>query len=215
MSDLRALVEQDTLGAAGEGVWTELKASKRGDLIIIDWYRQMAIEQRAFQVRAGTVTTPLVGDVVITDAAAEMCVDAASGLTVIPTYLNISVRLGTGTLHEYAAKSVASASTLGTAFVPLPLYLGGVAASSTARVAAAGAVTVGAELATTTRRHWNAANPVAVGAGNTLTVFEWKPVAPPVIAGVGCFYVQIAATTTGPSYYANFDYIELPTTAVS
>lgn len=214
-SNLTAYVSQDTLLAAGENTWANVKASKRGDLVIIDWYAMMAQEGRVFQVRAGTITTPLIGDVVITDASAEMCADAASGTTIIPTYLNASIRLGTGTLHEYAAKSVGAVSTAGTAFVPLNLLQGGTAATSTARVAAAGGVSVAAELATTTRRHWTAANPVAVGAGNTLTVFDWRPVAPPVNVGPACFYVQIAATGTGPSYYAHFNYVELPTTAIS
>lgn len=208
-------VAQDTLSATGEGQWMALKSSKRGDLIIIDWFSQMAIEGRCFQVRAGTITTPIVGDVVITDASAEMCADAATGTTIIPSYLNIGIRLGTGTLHEYAAKSVGAVSTAGTAFVPLNLLVGGNAATSTARAATAGGVTVAAELATTTRRHWTYSNPVAVGAGNEVTTMEWKPRTPPVVVGPGCFYVQIAATTTGPSYYANFDYVELPTTAIS
>jgi hypothetical protein len=213
--NLTAYVSQDTLPAAGENTWANVRASKRGDLILIDWYAMMAQEGRVFQVRAGTITTPIVGDVVITDSAAEMCADAASGTTIIPAYLNIGIRLGTGTLHEYAAKSVGSVSTAGTAFVPLNLLIGGSAAVSTARTGTAGAVSVGAEAVTTTRRHWSASNPVAVGAGNTQTTFEWKPLTPPVDVGPACFYVQIAATTTGPTYFAHFDYVELPTTAIS
>ena len=215
MTDLRGYVAQDSLTAAGENTWVDLKASKRGELIVIDWYKQMVMEGRAYQVRAGTVTTPIVGDVLITDQNAEMCADAASGTTIIPTYLNIGIRLGTGILHEYAAKSVGAVSTAGTAFVPLPLLMGGSAAASTARAATAGGVTVTAELATTTRRHWAASNPVAVGAGHEQTTYEWAPRVPPVLAGAACFYVQIAASGTGPSYYANFNYIELATTAVS
>ena len=215
MSDLRALVQQDSLTAAGENTWVDLKASKRGELIVIDWYKQMALEGRAFQVRAGTITTPIVGDLLITDSAAEMCADAATGTTIIPTYLNIGIRLGTGILHEYGAKSIGSVSTAGTAFVPLPLLMGGSSAVSTARTGTAGAVSVGAETATTTRRHWAYANPVTVGAGNENTVPEWAPRVPPTLVGPACFYVQIAASGTGPSYYAHFDYIELATTAVS
>ena len=215
MSDIRGYVAQDTLGAADEGTRVGLKASKRGELIVIDWYTQMATEGRAYQVRAGTITTPLVGDVVITDSAAEMCADATSGTTIVPVYVNIAIRLGTGTLHEYAAKSTGSVSTAGTAFVPLPLYMGGSASVSTARVAAAGGVTVGAEAATTTRRHWAVSNPVAVAAGHVLTTHVWNPVDPPVLPGAACFYVQIAATTTGPSYYAALDFIELTAASVS
>ena len=67
----------------------------------------------------------------------------------------------------------------------------------------------------TARRHWAFSNPVAVGAGNTLTTLEWVPRVPPVVMGIGSAYVQIAATTTGPSYYANLDFIELTAASVS
>lgn len=215
MADIRGFVNQSTGGgAAADGSRVGVKSNRRGELVVMDFYTQMAIEQRVFQVRAGTITTPLVGDVVITDASAEMCADAATGLTIIPVQLDISVRLGGGTLHEYAAKSAGAVSTAGTAFTPLNLYIGGIGPRSTARVAAAGAVTVAAELATTTRRHWSYANPLAVAAGSEMTAFNWQPVNPPTLIGPACFYVQIAATTTGPSYYASFDFIELPTAAV-
>lgn len=214
MSDLRALVGEGSVQTTADGGMADIEATRRGELIIIDWYAQMAQEGRIYQVRAGTITTPIVGDLLITDSAAEMCADAASGTTIIPCNLDISVRLGTGILHEYAAKSVATASTAGTAFVPLNLKIGGSAATSTARAATAGGVSVTAELATTTRRHWSFSNPVAVGAGHSATGFQWKPKAPPVCAGPSCFYVQIAASGTGPSYYASFDYVELSTSAI-
>jgi hypothetical protein len=180
---------------------------------IVDFYLQSMFEGLAYQIRAGTITTPLVGDVVITDTAAEIALDAPAGLAAIPVFANISVRLGTGTLHEYAIKSVPGVSTAGTAFIPLPLYLDGVTAKTgsrcSARVAAAGGVTVTAELATTTRRHWSVSNPVAVGAGHEFTSHNWEPRLPPVIQNNACCYVQVAATGTGPSYYANLDFIEL------
>jgi len=180
---------------------------KSGALVVIDFFAKAMLDGHGYQVRAGTVTTPLVGDVAITDTAAEYCVDPASGKVVIPVYQDISIRLGTGTLHEYATKSVATASTSGTAFVLLPLKLDGAAATSTARVSAAGGVTVTAELATTTRRHWSYSQPIAMGAYSTVT--ERQPLRPPVIPNGYCLYTQIAATTTGPSYYANLDVIEI------
>lgn len=206
MSNL--IVQQTTFQRAADDTYVPGKASRLGIQVVQDFYLYSALMGAGFQVRAGTITTPLVGDVVITDTAAEMCVDAASGTTIIPVALDLSVRLGTGTLHEYAVKSVGAASSAGTAFVPLPLLLGGAAAVSTARVAAAGGVTVAAELATTTRRHWSHSNPVAVGAGNDDLPAKWEPRTPPIIKGTGCLYIQIAATTTGPSYYANLDYLE-------
>ena len=199
---------QSAFDRAAEGTGVPGRASRLGIQVVKDFYLYAALMGAGFQIRAGTISVPLVGDVVITDTAAEMAVDASSSLTIIPVRLDLSLNLNTGTLHEYAVKSVGAASSAGTAFVPLPLLLGGTAASSTARVQAAGAVTVAAELDTTTRRHWSYSNPVAGGAGNDASPLAWEPKMPPIIKGLGCLYVQVAATTTGPSYFASLDYLE-------
>ena len=199
-------------------------ANALGQQVTMDFYTWMAMMGASFQVRAGTITTPLVGDVVLTDTAAEYCADAAAGTTIIPVYNNISIRLAATLANEFAIKSVATVSSAGAAFTPLPLKTIGpnlaatpTAATSTARVAAAGGVTVTAELATTTRRHWSWSNPTGnTTAGTNVGIFaqpplDWSPRMPPILAGAWCIYVQIAAATTGPSYYANLDYIEQPT----
>lgn len=211
MADLRGFVAQRSVGVAADGTRVGLKATRRGELIVMDFFTQMAIEQRVFQVRAGTITAPLVGAVTIGATGAEACADAALGLTLIPCQMNMSVRLGGGTLHEYALKSTPTASTAGTAFVPLNLCIGGRPPASTARVQAAGSVTVTSEVATATLRHWTHSNPLAVAAGDEPLAFDWAPIYPPTLVGPACFYLQVAATTTGPSYYASFDYVELPT----
>lgn len=213
MTDMRIYVAQDTLPAAGENGWLAAMGSKRGELYVTDFFMRMVLEQRAYQVRAGTLSAPVVGDVLITDTAAEMCADAATGTTIIPVFCNISFNLAAATLFECAAKSVATVSSAGTAFTPLPMYSGGGAATSTARAQAAGACTVTAEAATTTLRHFSWGHPIAAGAWPT--IYDWDPKMPPVLNGPRCFYVQIAGDTTGPSYYSSFDYIELPTTNVS
>ena len=215
MSDynMRLKVHQDNLGSASEGVWTELKGSKRGEACIIDFYTEMMLEGRAFQIRGGTISVPLVGTVTITDTQAEMCVDAPNGITAMIVALNLSINLGAGTLHEYALKSVDAVSTSGTAFVPLSCLVESNQINSrcTARVAAtAGTVTVTAETATTTRRHWSGSNPVAVGAGHSFTSYDYQPRTPPSIANAACAYVQLGAATTGPSWFGSMDFIELP-----
>ncbi len=184
-------------------------ANRLGIQVVQDFYTYMALLGAAYQVRAGTITTPLVGDVLITNSAAEMSADAASGTTIIPVACNINFNLAAATLFETAAKSVATVSSAGTAFVPLPLKSNGAAATATARVAAAGGVTVTAELATTTLRHFAWGHPIAAGAWPT--IYDWSPRVPPVLVGPRCFYVQIAADTTGPSYYASFEFLEAPT----
>ncbi len=211
------IVHSNTLGGSNwpvtynNGSSVSLDIDTTGSQIVMDFYLKAMIAGKGFQVRAGTITTPLVGDVVITDTAAEYCVDPAAGMVLLPVNQQISLRLLTGTLHEYATKSVATASSAGTAFTMLPLLLGGPAASSTARVQAAGAVTVTAELATTTRRHWEFANPAAGATGALPTAgysLEWNPRTPPPILPATCLYTQIAATGTGPSYYAHLDVLE-------
>lgn len=203
-------------GLANSGSPTYGLLDGSGAQVIMDFFLKGVLDGRGYQVRAGTITTPLVGDVVITDTAAEYCVDTgAQALTIIPFHHDIAIRLGTGTLHEYAVKEVSTASTAGTAFVPLPLKSGANASASTARVSAAGGVTVTAELATTTVRHWAWSQPIAMGAyvGST----SWNPRSV-VVKGTAttprCLYVQIAATTTGPSYYGNLSYLEFPNSSL-
>lgn len=208
--------QQNAAVPVTEGTYTPGIATRLGHQVMSDFFLWSVLTGAAYQIRAGTITTPLVGDVVITDTAAELLVNALTNTTIVPVNLNISLRLLTGTLQEYAAKSVAGAGTVGTgaAFTPLPLRSNGSAAVSTAFVGAAGAVTVPAELATTTLRHWSFSNPAAGATGALPTAgydLQWNPRMPPILVGPRVFYVQIAATGTGPSYYANFDYLEFPT----
>jgi len=183
------------------------------DQVVTNFYQAMILDGRGFQITAGTISEPVVGDVVITDTKAEMAIDAASGTTIMPIAVNISYNLAAATLYEAAGKSVATVSSAGTAFTPLPLKSDSADAVSSARVAAAGGVTVTAELATTTLRHFSWSQPIAAGAWPTW--YDWQPQYAPVLVGARSFYVQIAAAATGPSYYANVDYIEVPTLAVN
>ncbi len=187
--------------------------------VVMSWYQAQILDGNGYQIRAGTITTPLVGPTDIADTESDMAVDAALGTTIIPVFQNISVRLATGTLFEFATKSVATVSSSGTAFVPLPLKSDGGGSVTTARVQAVGAVTVTAETTTTTLRHWSYSGPLAAVAngGNTVNPVDWEPAVTgsPVLVGPRSLYVQIAAAGTGPSYYANLDYIELATLMVN
>ncbi len=185
-----------------------------GALVVLDFYAKCVLDGYGWQIRAGTITTPIVGQVPITDTAAEYCMDIANGGTLIPIQQIISVRLGTGTLHEYATKSVAAASSAGTAFTPLALKTGATTTGlMTARVQGTGSTTVTAELATTTERHWSFSQPIAAGA--YVADCRWEPLRPPVLQGSAanaqCLYTQIGAAGTGPSYYAKLDALVIPT----
>ena len=180
------------------------------DQVVVDFYQALILDGRGYQVRLGTITTPLTGDVAITDTAAEAAADAASGTTILPVFMQVDIEALGGTLPQVAAKSVATVSSAGAAFVPLPLKSDGAAAVSTARVAATGGVTVTAEAATTTVVHYIRTLAVA-GDAQAL----WEPAAAPVLVGARCFYLQVGSVTTGSTYFANFNYLELPTLLVN
>src|SRR3990167_7218196 len=134
-----------TLPDPGAESWQPVRISARGEVAVIDFYTKMAMEGRCYQVRMGTIATGLAADSTLTDTAAQMCVDAASGLTIIPADFGISiVSIATALLLSVKIKAVGAASTAGAAFVPLPLRQGGNAATSTARGMTDGGVTVAA-----------------------------------------------------------------------
>ena len=186
---------------------------------------EMAIEGRAYQIRAGTVATGVAMDSVTTDTAAEGCVDAATGLTVIPVNFNMGFdNIATATTVKVGIKAVGAVSSAGTAFTPLPMLQGGGASSATARVANNGGVTVTGELATTTRRLfvWQdvttetpATDLPGGGGGPSLSnaAASWQPRIPYVGRGPACVYVQAASTTAFPLYFFDLEFIEIATTS--
>ncbi len=207
-------VNQDVVAVTGEDKWASGKASKMGFQIVNDFFLQMAIEQRMFQIRAGDITTPLTGDVTIADGKCELCADCKSGQVIIPAYVSIGITLEPGTANQIKIQSVGAASSAGGAFVPLPLYMGGRDALTTGRVGATGGVTVTAEASTTTRLHFASGSGAAQGA--YASSCEWNAhKQPPILDGAASLYVQIGATGTGPSYFACINYVELTTEAVS
>lgn len=221
MSQMFAYVNDASLQGAADGSAVGVQASKRGEVRVVDFYTQMLLEGRTYQVRAGTVATGLAADSAITDTQASACFDAAAGTTVIPVAIKVAFRdVATALTAHVALKAVGVVSSAGTAFVPLPLLQGGNAATSTARVAA-GAVTVTAELATTTRRLFQYINentetpasataPAAL-AGPLATIAASASDLRYVGKGAACVYLQVASTTAAALWFATLDYIEIPT----
>lgn len=222
MSNVFGYVNDNTLQGASDGSSVGLQASKRGELRVVDFYTQMLFQGRTFQIRAGTVATGVAADSTVTDTAAEGCVDAAAGTTIIPVRFGVDFDdIATATTVVVAVKAVGVVSSAGTAFEPLPLLQGGSGAVSSARVANNGGVTVTAEVATTTRRlfqHKNvntetpaSATAPAALAGPLASIAAAAAQLNYVGKGAACVYVQIAATTAFPLYFFELDFIEIPT----
>ena len=205
MSDLYVRAQQQSVGRASDGQWVALRGLRDGAPITAPWFVALAIEGAVYQVRLGTITAPLTGDVLVTDTAAESAAEAASGFTIIPLRLNVNIEALGGTLPQIEFKSVgALITTLGTAFIPLNLRIGGPAASARAAVAAAGGVAVAAELNTTTRQHFSLTQ---TAAGDQ--VINETFAVPPVLVGPASCYLQIGSVATGSTYFANYDFAEL------
>lgn len=216
--DMEVKVGQASPETNSEGVWADLKGNRRGEVCIVDFWTEMALEGRCYHVRAGTISVAITGDEAITSTDAEMCVDSAAGVTFLPYEVMITWNNLGGDGLECAAKSVGTASNGGTPFVPLPLYAGGIAARSTARVQTAGLVLVAAETDTTTRQHFHYSQEFVSDDDSEAEPWNpviWHPKLPPVCKGVACFYVQIASISTGPGYFAHIDFAELLTVNVT
>ena len=208
MSTLIGYVQQNSPRAISEGLEAMPKINRRGELCVIDFYTQMVQEGRAYQLRLGTITTPVTGDVLITDANAEAVIDAGAGLIIIPVEAQVDIEALGGTLPQVCVKAVGTVSTAGAAFVPLPLFLDDnnpkAASRSTARVAAAGGCTVTAEAATTTQQLY--ARTLATAA---LEEAIWRPTMPPFVGNDGCVYLQVGSVTTGSTYFAHMNWLEM------
>ncbi len=205
----------------GASSWVEAKGSVRGEQRIIDFLAEMLQEGRCFQVRLGTITTPVAMDSVLTDAAAELCYDAPTGLTIIPIQLGVAAReIATALTVSVALKGVGAISTAGTAFTPLPLLQGGAAASGSARAANNGGVTVAAELVTNTVRIFEYENviteaPTTFNAGLTsLTIAAASAHLQYIGKGPACIYLQCGAGTAFPLTHSHLNVMELLTSAI-
>ncbi len=206
MTDARTRANSQNPNIVTDDSWADLRSTRDGAPVVQPWLTALTIEGKSYQVKLGNITTPLTGDVALTDAKAEACIDSAVGSVIIPLNVHVKLEAIVGTIPiEMAAKSDQAISTSGAAFIPLPLRIGGSAASNVARVAAAGGVTVPVELATTTRRHYSTG--VALMGNFHFAAKEYKT--PPILVGPAVYYLQVAAVGTGPSYFAHFDFVEL------
>lgn len=186
---------------AGSGSTAWLDSS--GAMVVMDFYKKAILDGHGFQVRLGVLTTPVSADVEVTTVAAEMSADSTAGLVIIPTRFTFNLEAIVGTLPQASVKMTATASTAGTAFVPLPMLTGGRAASTTARAAAAGGVTVVDDAATTTRLLYASTQ---AAAGNFDVDIDLTGRG--VVNGAGNIYVAVGSVTTGSTYFSGLTYLE-------
>lgn len=211
-AEIKLYVNQDSIRAVSEEVQAYAKGTKRGELCVMDWYTEMALEGRVYMVRFGLQAAPKTGDQPIASTAAESCIDPAVGKYCIPIFLNVGFVTAAGTVTEFRAVTVPTASSVGDAYTPLNIFRGRGSCSSTARCDETGGCTVTAEAEATAMLHYDHVAPIAVAANATPRLGgEWIPNAPPIIPNAYCFYVQVGGTTNSPTYHLTYNFVELPT----
>ncbi len=209
--------QQGSTGGGGSGNPRALTLNTLGHAVVMDWRTKVILDGVAYQVKLGNLSAPVTGDGSgITNVAAELAADAASGTTIIPLSGWVSRHDITGDASEVSINSVATASTNGTAFTPLPLRSDGPASVTTARAQATGAVTVTADVITTTATHYNAhgeegGTPATDTTQPLPNSYLWEPLAPPVLVGSHCLYIAVAIMT----YFAALNYAEFDSDTVS
>lgn len=212
------------VAASGADQWVPSRNTSIGERLMTDWLMYRLMKGQGYQVRAGTVATGVAMDSTVTDTDAELCVDAASGLTIIPIRLGMSFDdIATATTVRVHLKAVGTASNAGTVFDPLPLLQGGAAGSASGRVDPTGVVQVVGEVATlstpltATKRLFTYNNvhtetPTSAlpgaAAGALATIAASAAELRYVGKGVSCIYLQAASTTAFPLYFAELDFIE-------
>lgn len=198
-------------GFAGLSLLSEQQPTvdKSGATVVMDFLMKAILSGHGFQTRLGALTTPVASDIVVTTTAAEMSADSVAGMTLIPIRFGFDLEAIVGTLPQASVKLTGTASTAGTAFVPLPLLVGGVAAATfghTARAAAAGGVTVVDDAVTTTRVIYSITQAAAGNFEGDVSLYGRG-----IVSGAGNAYVAVGAVTTGSNYFSALDVLAIPT----
>ena len=188
------------LTAGSDGLdWIQPSGAK----VVIDFVTAAILGGHGFQVRMGALTTPVTGDIEVTTVAAEASVDSVAGLVIVPAHFTFNLEALGGTLPQASVKMTGTASTAGTAFVPLPLIIGGRAAQTTARASAAGGVTV-VDDALTTPRLLYVSTQAAAGNFDVNVDLLGRG----VVNGAGNVYVAVGSVSTGSTYFMELSYLE-------
>lgn len=209
-----AVRQTTSYGVLSEGQVREETLSRNGLLVVMDFWQYHLLAGNLFQVRIGTITTPATGNSGVFEDQAEMSLDTRVGGTIVIASTNVSFRLAAGTLLEAHGKSAPGVTTFGAQVTPLPLRIPQTrpAAARARAQATPGGVTIPLESVTPTRQHWGWSQPIA--AGEWPTWYDFVPRAGVVLPDPACYYVQVGGAGTASRYYASFDFLDDPSSAL-
>lgn len=116
------IVRQNSYGDYSEGQERPARINRRGELVVVDFWTQMILDGRTFQMQIGTEDAPVASTATIDDQLVWMVADNPAGYTMIPSYLLIAVQDWTTGTDVNAMieidRAQARYSSGGTAYVP-------------------------------------------------------------------------------------------------
>ena len=229
-------VRQGSYGNYSEGQERSARLNRRGELVVMDFYTQCALDGRVFAVQVGSqdAGAAINSTAAPADTVVFALTDVPVGTTLIPVEAQVAVQTWTtATLISFMleadmGKLRFSAVGGGGAFTPVNLRGDSPRVSSCASyvnlttgagITAAAKSTIGG-VDGSFEFHAFAIETNYGDQGDTIPEwgFHWAATnagAPPIIVGVGSFLLHFGATTADATGYANYRFIELPTESVT
>ena len=211
-------VRQNSLTTLGDGATPPIPMVRMGLPVLLNKWDYFALAGRMFtasQVTVGTAVTGGTADangIVLTEPSWRFQVP--TGYTVFPHRLNISFAAAAGTINEAALVSCTSTYSSGGTAIVTPLNIRQDAPSTTVLTVLSGTTTPIVEGAlTNVRIHWQWSMPLAFAAakGEETINQVWDDLRP--IIGP-CNILLFTGGSTAPTFYATFEWAEVPTASV-
>ena len=223
-------VRQNTYESYPEGTERELRVNRRGELVVMDFWTQLALDGRLFHMQIGTEDAPVASTASIDDAMVWALVDGATGTTYIPCFVDVTLALpgntsATGDAMFEIDRAKARYTSGGTAFVPENLR------TDRPRVSAAAAAYVGTDITAAAKTAvpgslevgrkylFNTAisttNEASDFNSNLVPLYSCHRNAPVVVVGVGSMVLHFGAGTADVNGYGVMQWGEIPTDNVT
>ena len=201
MTDLRVRPGVKTPSATtADGIgYIPLRATRDGSISVIDWKTMLCMEGCGFCIQIGDENVPVNIPAEIDDELAFACIDVPTGLTLIPTFVQVQIGVWSDcTLVDFIIEAdkngVRYDGDGGTAATAMNLNTGSPKKSGTICYAG-GDILPAARTALMSLELYRESHEVNLGdAADACPKFLYEPDVAPVIVGPGSLIVHFAAT---------------------
>lgn len=215
-------VMQGSVLGYGNGASPAFRMSKRGEMVVTDFYTQCALDGRLFTANVGGGTTPINFATLTYDAnQPEFVVDVLTGTTIIPIHLEVMLETAAGTVNEIivGVANINCGAGTSTAIVPQSLAMSGTAALATGCKVYSlftGDCTDPVTAANQYSMIYRGGQAFVDAAGVDYK-WEWSAKVQgnaPKLVGPACFVVHIVGNTAAPTGYLTFTWAEFASSEI-